>query len=350
MMKKNILVIYGTLLMSLLLAGCTSGQSPTSTIPVVPPTITLTVVPPTPAIPVEIRAVTLEPLVLKNGDSFFVRVNAHLGGHPIKVVLSQLDTTKKESLTLTADGEESYSRKFTISYGNMAANGKKTIMVTTMDNMGNSVVSVTQAELQNPAPIIEPNPPNDNFESAYLDWRRWSFDDSGGGTVKFNDGKLIISTSDQDNSGPRIYSVWKFSGDFDIQVDFQDGGNWNFPETSHTDSAVLGIEIDGDLYHLSRLIRSKDAQSKNVMLAWSSLETISKERPVPSVAGKLRLIRTGGSLIYLYDIGDGWVELGSVTLPVSPARVYMGIQSVYHSQVFSTYFDNFTINSGQTDY
>ena len=95
-------------------------------------------------------------------------------------------------------------------------------------------------------------------------------------------------------------------------------------------------------------MRTKYDQTNKVIAAWSDLENVHGEKPVTALSGKLRLIRIDGSLIYLYDVGDGWVELGKVELPVSPARVYMGIQSVYHSQVFSTYFDNFMINSGRT--
>ncbi len=348
MIKKNILVIYDILLMSLLLSGCASGQLPTSTIPVVPPTITLTVVSPIPAIPVEIRAVMLEPLVLKNGVSFFVRVKAHLGGHPIQVDLSQLDTTQKAPVILRVDGQDSYNGKFNISYGNIATNGKKTITVTTLDEAGKSVVVTTQAELQNPAPVLDEIPPNDNFDKPHLDSSKWSFDNGNGGKVNFQDGKLIISTDSQYNSQARISSAWKFPGDFDIQVDFQNGEGWIPPETEHTDVAVLGVEVDGNLYHITRLNRTKYDYNQSIMMAWSSLENMSKEKSVTALTGKFRLIRTGGSLIYLYDVGDGWVELGMVTLPVSPAQVYMGIQSVYHSQIFSTHFDNFTINSGQT--
>jgi len=81
MMNKNILVICCLLLMNLILAGCDSGQLPTSTIPVMP----------TSTIPVEIMSVIVEPSVVKNGDSFFLQVNASPGGLPIKADLSQLD-------------------------------------------------------------------------------------------------------------------------------------------------------------------------------------------------------------------------------------------------------------------
>jgi hypothetical protein len=350
MMKKNIFVICYFLMLSLLFAGCTSEQLSTPTIAIMLPSPTISVVSPTPSVPVQISSVVLEPVVFKNGDSFFVRVKAHLSGHPVQVDVSQLDTTQKSPIILGADGVDSYSSKITISYGNVATNGRKTITVTTLDETGKSVVATTQAELQNPAPILDANPPNDNFDSPYLFWSKWKLNDPKGGKLSIQDGKLLISSFDQYNSGARIYSAWAFPGDFDIQVDFQNGEGWVPPEIEHTDMAVLGVEVGNETYHVGRLMNTKyDIDyNRNVMMLGESLGNIYEEKSVNALSGKLRLIRIDDSLIYLYDVGDGWVELGRGKLPVSPARVYIGIQSVYHSQVFSTYFDNFLINSGRT--
>lgn len=346
-MKKNIFAIYYLLVMSLLLFGCDSGQSPTSTIPVVPSSTILHIVP-TPTIPVKIRSVIIEPSMVKNGDTFFLRVNASPGGLPIKADISQLDSTQKTPVILGASGGDNYSAKLTISYGNTVANGMKTLTLISANKSGETAMETIQIELRNPTPVLDEIPPNDNFDKPHLDSSKWSFNNGNGGKVNFQDSKLFISTDSQYNSQARIYSVWKFPGDFDIQVDFQNGDGWILPETEHTDAAVLGVEVDGNLYHITRLNRTKYDYNQSIMMAWNSLENISKAKSVTALTGKFRLIRTGSSLIYLYDVDDGWMELGMVTLPVSPAQVYMGIQSVYHSQVFSTYFDNFMINSGRT--
>jgi hypothetical protein len=349
MKRKNILLINRLLWMSLLLAGCASGQLSTSTLSVAQSSATHPMASLTPVIPVEIKSVTFEPQVLKNGDSFLVQVSAHRNNQPILLDLSQLDTVQKEPIMLGASGEDNFSGKFTVSYGNIAANGKKDITVTTIDETGKSMVATTQVELKNPDPILDKVPPNDNFDGSSLDWNKWTFDDYNGGKLNFQDGRLLLSTNEQKNSQARIYSAWKFPRDFDIQVDFEDGGDWRIPDAEHLDSAVLGIEVGEHQYHISRLMQPKYYADSVVMFAWGNIENIQKDKPITASVGRLRLIRTGGSLIYLFDVGEGWVELGAVAATEGPARVYMGIQSVDCSQVFKTYFDNFVINSGQTN-
>jgi hypothetical protein len=42
----------------------------------------------------------------------------------------------------------------------------------------------------------------------------------------------------------------------------------------------------------------------------------------------------------------GWNELWTTTVPSKFAKVYIGNASIFSSQAFITYFDNFVINSG----
>ncbi|MFH0777408.1 MAG: hypothetical protein V2A71_02135, partial [Candidatus Eisenbacteria bacterium] len=77
---------------------------------------------------------------------------------------------------------------------------------------------------------------------------------------------------------------------------------------------------------------------------------LSGEMPNSALTGKYRLVRAGRTLFLLYDLGDGWREFKNVTVPLSPATVYMGNGSINASQAFSSYFDNFRINSGLTTY
>ena len=205
MINKNIFVIFCVLLMNLILAGCDSGQLPTSTIPVMPtstipvvPTFTISVVP-TSTIPVEIMSVIVEPSVVKNGDSFFLQVNASPGGLPIQADLSQLDSTQKKPAILGASGQDNYSAKLTISYGNTVENGVKTITIISADSSGKTVRETIQIELRNPAPVLDKVPPSDNFEKAALDLSKWKFDNSSGWQVEQADGRLSLSTDNKES-------------------------------------------------------------------------------------------------------------------------------------------------------
>jgi hypothetical protein len=85
-------------------------------------------------------------------------------------------------------------------------------------------------------------------------------------------------------------------------------------------------------------------------MAWSTTSTLTKALDTDALAGKYRLTRTGTTLTVFFDVGEGWQELDSTTVPASPAQVVMGNGSVNASQAFTTYFDNFQINSGVTTY
>ncbi len=82
----------------------------------------------------------------------------------------------------------------------------------------------------------------------------------------------------------------------------------------------------------------------------STVDQFEGERNTTAVSGKYRLIRKGSRLDILFDIGTGWQRILSKTVDSSPAQVYFGNGSINASQEFTTYFDNFQINSGLTTY
>ena len=61
------------------------------------------------------------------------------------------------------NGQQSYPGEFTISYGNTAPNGLKTVTVRISNVSGEDVTSSVQVELQNPDPVLDQNPPDDSF-------------------------------------------------------------------------------------------------------------------------------------------------------------------------------------------
>jgi endonuclease/exonuclease/phosphatase family metal-dependent hydrolase len=192
-------------------------------------------------------------------------------------------------------------------------------------------------------------PPNDTFDGTTLDETKWRLNSYGGGVVT-QDGRLIMSTdSRQASSSAKIQSRWRLEGDFDIQVDFQLGEGWDPPANDHLDGAFFGVIIDGQSYHITRL-RRIGGSNANVFFVWSTDGTLSGEALTNADAGKYRLVRTGTALSLQYEISAGWVKLASVTVPESPATVYLGNGTVNASQAFTTYFDNFLINSGSTIY
>jgi len=284
---------------------------------------------------------THEPIVVKNGDELEISVDAGEVGLTVTAYVSELDSTKTDPIILNQEQEGIYKGRVTISLGNSATNGIKTITINATDNWGNVGTSTIEIELKNQALVLDSQLPNDNFDDTVLDVSKWISENSSGGVVKQNERLIVSKNSDPEYSFARILSTWEFVGDFDFQVDFQIGEGWSHDNVA---GAHLGVHIEGHGY---QIVQSNDDE----LSAWSSSGLFTYKAIPPNVlSGKFRLVRDGTTLAILYDIGSGWQELTSETVPSSPAQVYLGIGSINESQAFTCYFDNFHINSGVTTY
>jgi len=296
--------------------------------------------------PPAIHSASASSKVIKNGEYLEIKVSADQTAAAVSADVSQLDTTQKAPLVLAQGLDGSFSIKFAISVLNTASNGPKTIPISVADAVGNVSTTTLMVELNNPAPLLDANPPNDSFAGTTLDPGKWSPQISGGGSASQN-GRLILSVANNPaNSTVAVNSNWNFTGDFDVQVDFQIGPGWSQPAQEHLDGATLGVNIEGHTYHITRL----RSGNQDLFFAWSDLGTLTRNWPTTVVSGKYRLVRTGTDLVLLYDSGSGWQQLDSVTVPADPAQVYLMNGSVNAAQAFTTYFGNFKINSGLTTY
>jgi Cellulase (glycosyl hydrolase family 5) len=189
-------------------------------------------------------------------------------------------------------------------------------------------------------------PPNDDFEGTLINLSKWQTSINGSGSITQN-GRMILSVDNTPaNSNAAVASTWALSGDFDIQIDFEIGPGWGTPSADHLDGAAFGVNIGGQTYHITRLRSS----AEDKFFAWSNAVTLDGSKSTTAVSGKYRLVRTGTDLALFYDIGNGWQELVNVAVLASNAQVYFTNGSVNASQAFTTYFDNFHINSGLSTY
>ena len=197
------------------------------------------------------------------------------------------------------------------------------------------------------AEVRNTTPPNDTFDGTALDRTKWQIAVSEGATIR-QDGRLILAMDGtQASAGASVAGNWLFPGDFDVQVDFQLGEDWAAPTHDHVDAAYLSVNIDRQNYRITRLdLPGNQGQ----FMAWSSTGALTKAINTDVHAGKYRLTRSGTTLTLFFDTGKGWQELASTGVPASPAQVIMGNGSVNASAAFSTYFDNFQINSGLITY
>jgi hypothetical protein len=291
-------------------------------------------------------SISATPTAVQNGDrlTFSARLGeTHLF---VWVEMSSLDSDKTSQVVLLDQGDGTYQREVSLSLWNIQANGIKNLKVTAMDFWSNVTTTSLDVELKNPLPILDITPPNDDFTGTVLDPGKWKPDLAGGATV-LQDGKVILSTSSHEKySAGTIYSNWQFPGDFDVQIDFELGQGWGAPAEDHLDGAIFGVEIGGQRYWVTRLLGG----SGDSVFSMNSIDQIIGQRYTEAVSGKYRLIRQGTKLNILFDIGTGWQRIVSKTVATDSAQIYFGNGSINASQAFTTYFDNFVINSGLTTY
>jgi hypothetical protein len=188
-----------------------------------------------------------------------------------------------------------------------------------------------------------PATPDDSFDGTTLDRNKWRPTVNAGASLR-QDGRLVLSTDgSQPNAGAWVTSTWQLPGDFDVQVEFQLGKDWAAPQHDHVDGAYLSVDIEGQNYRITRLGLPGPASQ---FFAWYSNGAPTKAFNTDALAGKYRLTRVGTTLTTFFDIGNGWQVLDTITVPASPAQVVMGNDSVNVPQAFTTYFDDFKVNSG----
>jgi len=295
-----------------------------------------------------INSADIQPTVVKNGEEVVIKVDLGEAGLNVTCNVSSLDSTQIEQVVLEQNTGDLYEGTFLINPLNGLPNGKKYITLFVEDNGGNISTSTLEIELSNPPPVRDEVSPDDDFRAGIVDQNKWRTNTSTEGSIS-QDGKLVFSTSSgRPMSIARVDSTWQLKGDFDIQVDFRIGEGWSLPAKEHLDGAFLGVNIDGQEQHITRL----RSGGEDVLFAWGTREggIVYGKTPSDSLNGKYRLIRIGSTLFFLYDIGKGWVVLTNAEVSISPAQVYMGNGSINASQAFTTYFDNFQINSGLTNY
>lgn len=189
--------------------------------------------------------------------------------------------------------------------------------------------------------------PNDDFEASRLDVSKWKGWVNGNGDIRQRDGRILLKVGDTPaTANTTVTSTWQLDGDFDIQIDYEIGEGWSTPKNDHLDGATLGVDIAGHTYHITRLRTNAD----DLLFAWDGAGQSLATLPTHIIKGSYQLVRKDNSLYLNYDIGNGWQNLATVEVAVSPANVYFANGSINASQTFTTYFDNFKINFGSTNY
>ena len=286
------------------------------------------------------------PADIKNGEPFVI--SASLGETHLFVTadISALDPAKTDPILFREVSDGVYQATVTLNPWNSIPNGKQTIQLQAMDFWSNTSSKSLNVELKNPSPLLDAIPPDDDFAGTSLDQKKWKPNTSGGASVSQSDRMILSTGGTAPFSEASLISSWQFTGDFDVQVDFQLGEGWTSPAKEHLDGAYLSANIAGQNYRITRL-RSRDSDT---LFSWSSTGVLVDSLPSDAKSGQLRLVRVGKTLTLLYDVGKGWQMLASAQVPADPANINLGNGSINASMAFTTYFEHFKINSGLTTY
>lgn len=297
------------------------------------------------SIPPVFHNVSVEPAILENGDPFKISAIMEEPFIFVLVDLSELDSSQTNPVALIDQGGGVYQAISKIQWWNINSNGKKTIPLWAMDFWGNISETTIQVDLANPSRPPEISQLDDEFSGRYLDTDKWQASINGG-EISISDRVMMKVESAVSNPNPTLFTRWAFVGDFDVQVDFEIGEGWATPKKEHIDGATLGVVINGQSYHITRL---RDL-NEDTFFTWSNTYPWSLKAYTNTLTGQYRLIRKGSILYLLYNSGHGWNELTHISVPTLPAQVYLAMGSVNAAHTFTSYFDNFVVNSGTTYY
>lgn len=191
---------------------------------------------------------------------------------------------------------------------------------------------------------------SDEFADNSIDPSVWSLDLYGSGAQVVEQNQqlefVMLASSSGDEFGARLVSVFKLRGDFDIQVDFN---LMQWPSYNGVRLAIGLTDAPYDNYGMERssLSASEPLGAQEVYVAdFGPFVLIQTE----DVAGKIRLVRSGGTQTgYFYGPG-GWVLVLTDAAPSGDITIQLHSWShdyAFQNDEVRAAFDNFRVESGE---
>jgi hypothetical protein len=196
---------------------------------------------------------------------------------------------------------------------------------------------------------------SDTFDGTIIDDCKWDIATSNGATISQNNRLILSISGDYITSLTAIGTHYQFLNDFDVQVDFEIGEGWTNPISGHIVGAQMGVYINGSVYHISRIrfptSGSWPPEGKDQLWLWKNTSPYELVRlNSTELSGKFRIIRVGSTLYFKYDFGSGWQDLRSVIASNQPVNIFQQSYSNDVAHAFTSYYDNFIVNSGTTTF
>jgi hypothetical protein len=201
------------------------------------------------------------------------------------------------------------------------------------------------------AEALDSLPVDDSFDLPALDDHKWMSFANPGALQAIRDGRLVFATDGtQASTGASIVARWLLTGDFDLQLDWSLADDWTPPAADHDDAAYFSVGMGRPQRFWITRIAQPGGDVGQFMAFGEAAGQIGQPVQTSARAGKFRLTRTADTLAFFYDVGSGWQQLESITVPTGRAQIRIGISSVNSSHAFTTSFDNFKLNAGEVKY
>lgn len=180
---------------------------------------------------------------------------------------------------------------------------------------------------------------------------RWEEIRNDNDSASIQSNKLNFQASGDNNYKGIYYSNFTISGDFSIQIDY-DITSFTQPTDGNSRAAgLVAYEDGGSKYAI--IYRSHTAAAIN---GYESLsDTIGTDQFTRNdSSGKLRLVRTGSTIVCYYDTGSQWEWNGNTsgrTLHTNfSGAIYVRLLfEQENNTTMNTNMDNFTVNYGTVD-
>jgi hypothetical protein len=156
---------------------------------------------------------------------------------------------------------------------------------------------------------------SDTFTASHLDVGRWDPFPYGGASASTGAGLQIALNGSTGLSTFRVFTFYQFTGDFDVQVDFNLGTGWNtsFPDSDSSpqlNGGSIGVYLDDPNW--MRIFRGRFANAEGfVFHSRASGSPTSEFAASTASSGSLRVVSSAGTYHFFFDTGTGWTELGS---------------------------------------
>lgn len=187
----------------------------------------------------------------------------------------------------------------------------------------------------------------------------WTKNTWGGAQITMNKNITITSSPAHDVSGSQETSTWKFTADFDVQVEYV-GDGWGGEYSSnkdnpHLDAAGMGIEMEGSTWSINLSIKPWNGYKQYALRldhvpAGGEWTMLNYAEEAPSASGGFRIVRAGTNVEFRYYTGSQWGVFYTQKGIDKPVSLFLTATSVFTNHTFSTVFKNLIVNSGKTDY